>query len=1648
MMAFVIAICGGEAMKLRKNFADAGYNGANVQNSLSAGESKTTQIELGQYISLGKYNGKDVIWRCVSVDDKGSLMLADKVIDTLPYDAKTNDNNRSKSHSRNYKRDTYGSNYWKDSNMRSWLNSAADAGEVKWLCGNPPRAGYVKGNAYDQKAGFLNDFSKAEIAAMKNMTQRSLVSHPEYNLGFHDGEGRSDLELNYDIENVDSNFDSAYGENSTEKVFLPDVQQVNTVWKNFGNYYIARNEQGVAWPYWLRTPVTDCNHDMRYVHSNGSVDREWPNTDYIGVRPAFYLDSDYYVTTSGDGSASNPYVGSAPDKVEDDYTVAEPEDDPNQEWDVSLDQQLRLTLGPYYSSDGKYANPTIPVYTIQKTRSDTENMVILICGEGYTKSQQQKFINDVKKVWEGAMQYEPYRSYADRFNVYALCTASESNFNSGGSTFFDVVIDKKSGPMISVNKSAWKNHIFERCIGPTFLEQIHDAHIPNKTDPDTFIWDDDKMYPPFYYVHKYINQFAVLVNTTQDFGGSHRNYKRGIHYLITPADSPRAQKTFTHELGHGLLELGDEYMTTAAESTDYTSLNVAYTHDPEKVKWKQMLGFRKTFTCNTSPSYTAYNSSWECLMRDTTYQFCEVCKLQGSKRMSQLIDGKSLYVADPEVKKYTGQYSAYSDFVNTTYTGYYNFANYRNGVLLSGADKNKFNADMVGKKIELRTIVQNLSDVTERYVTMKVWIKRADGSVGTTVGGSKLEATQTFTIPVWSEKSKFWAKGALEYKGSDFSSGLASCSLIYQIPADALLYDGDTVAFEVTDENGNVLANDNTETQTYANINIEYKFEDGTPIPTANKAIIPVAVGSYINWTAAPSLYGHTLSRVEGLNQIVSGSGQTVTYYYNYVKATIGNVTISGEQGGAIANTDITVTLAGYTFETALSGDWITNLPAGLVQTVKRISDTKAKITVSGTPTALSDQFVEITIPKANITGLASDLTVESNSDAKFNIVAPLKKVLYPKVKDIEYNGKPQSGVEEGEGYTLADHIATNAGEYKATATLESGYKWSDGYTERSRIVKWTIKKRTAKTEDFIFTPPSNLVYDNSGKRPNVKIKDEFNYTGYLDFDYKCGESVVLEPVDAGEYKVYVNVSSTENFNPVRKIHDASWKFTIANASQNMPDASRITTVAPTSSSANDGIIHGIGNDMEYRKAGDALWTQGTGSSITGLSSGNYEIRYKAKFNYDASPSITVTIPESGVISYSLTVNNGTGGGVFAEGASVTITANEPATGKKFDKWVATGITLSDVDLAKSTLTFTMPANNVTMEVTYKDLTYNVNVTGGTTTLNEAKYQENVTVTANIPEVGKEFDKWVVSGITLSNTDLTRSTLTFKMPANDVTFTATYKDIVYRVTVTDGTATLDMATYQTEVTVTANEPAADMYFDKWEVTGLDTTGMDLTKTEITFNMPAGNVTFKATYLTHIKYEILVVDGTKDKSPVMAGETVTITANPAKPGKVFDKWTCETPGVTIEFASATSAKTTFVMPAQEIEIQAHFRDEGTAPSVEIKVDGGTGAGTYTQGDTVTVTANEPAEGKVFKGWKDGSGNIVSTDKAYTFTVNGETTLTAVYEDKASGGEITPPPDKKDGLSGGAIAGIAIGTILGVGIIGFAIFWFAVKKKDVC
>ena len=561
---------------------------------------------------------------------------------------------------------------------------------------------------------------------------------------------------------------------------------------------------------------------------------------------------------------------------------------------------------------------------------------------------------------------------------------------------------------------------------------------------------------------------------------------------------------------------------------------------------------------------------------------------------------------------------------------------------------------------------------------------------------------------------------------------------------------------------------------------------------------------------------GEYLVEVEYNNKTLYSAPFTVNYTER--KATIDSVTISGEQGETIANTDITVTLTGYTFATTLSGNWITNLPNGLVQTLTRISDTKAKITVSGTPTALSDQVVNITIPKANIAGLASDLTAESNSDAKFNIVATLTEIAVPTAKTgLAYTNSEITGVDDGVGYTLTGNKGVDAGNYTAIAKLKSGYKWNDG-TITDKEISWSIGKRNPVVSDFNYYNPSNLTYDGNAKTATVSLiahyGDETGFT--VTVKYKKGGVIVAEAKDAGEYEVYIDTTETANFKSATNIHGASWKFTIAKTERSAPSASLFTTVAPTATTTTDGKITGITAEMEYRKVGDSAWTSGTGSDVTGLSSGRYQIRFKETDNYNAGAVTEVDVPESGVSSYNLTVNGGTGGGVFIQGASVTITADAPETGKKFSGWTIDGI---------------------------------------------------------------------------SGLDTTKTSLTFNMPANAVTATANYEDIEYTITVNDGT---------------------------------------------------------------------------------------------------------------------------------------------------------GGGTYKQGESVTVTA-EDKEGKVFKGWQDESGKIVSTEKSYTFTINGDTTLTAVYEDKPSdGGEIIPPA-KKDGLSGGQVAGIVIGSVLLAGIGGFAIFWFAIKKK---
>ena len=69
-----------------------------------------------------------------------------------------------------------------------------------------------------------------------------------------------------------------------------------------------------------------------------------------------------------------------------------------------------------------------------------------------------------------------------------------------------------------------------------------------------------------------------------------------------------------------------------------------------------------------------------------------------------------------------------------------------------------------------------------------------------------------------------------------------------------------------------------------------------------------------------------------------------------------------------------------------------------------------------------------------------------------------------------------------------------------------------------------------------------------------------------------------------------------------------------------------------------------------------------------------------------------------------------------------------------------------------------------------------VSVAAGTLITDKIAQNTVVTVTADAPEAGKVFDKWVVLEGNVTLADATKATTTFTMPGNDVKLEATYKD--------------------------------------------------------------------------------------------------------------------------------------------------------------------------------------------------------------------------------------------------------------------------------
>lgn len=85
--------------------------------------------------------------------------------------------------------------------------------------------------------------------------------------------------------------------------------------------------------------------------------------------------------------------------------------------------------------------------------------------------------------------------------------------------------------------------------------------------------------------------------------------------------------------------------------------------------------------------------------------------------------------------------------------------------------------------------------------------------------------------------------------------------------------------------------------------------------------------------------------------------------------------------------------------------------------------------------------------------------------------------------------------------------------------------------------------------------------------------------------------------------------------------------------------------------------------------------------------------------------------------------------------------------------------------------------NSAATEFTVTVIKGTASLAAGTPITDKIAQNTVVTVTADAPEAGKVFDKWVVLEGNVTLADATKATTTFTMPGNDVKLEATYKDV-------------------------------------------------------------------------------------------------------------------------------------------------------------------------------------------------------------------------------------------------------------------------------
>jgi hypothetical protein len=388
----------------------------------------------------------------------------------------------------------------------------------------------------------------------------------------------------------------------------------------------------------------------------------------------------------------------------------------------------------------------------------------------------------------------------------------------------------------------------------------------------------------------------------------------------------------------------------------------------------------------------------------------------------------------------------------------------------------------------------------------------------------------------------------------------------------------------------------------------------------------------------------------------------------------------------------------------------------------------------------------------------------------------------------------------------------------------------------------------------------------------------------------------------------------------------------------------------------------------------------------------------------------TAAAPSSYTIATQATPTAGgatSGGGTFAPGASVTVTAT-PASGYTFLSWTENGTTVS----TNTSYTFpatanrTLVANFTTGTATRFSVATGNRPGNGGTAAGDGFYMAGsmVTVTATPTTGFYTFTNWTEHGVVVS----TSPNYSFAI-SKSRELVANFTPVPGPVVISVSTSPTNAATFSGAVSYQAGAPvnlsvvgAPGFYFDRWVENGEIINGLN------PYNFTATTsrslvATFKTTQEQGIHISVFAQNDwgtvTGNNSGPAIGTQVTVTATP-NPGYVFHKWAWSS-GLLLSTSAVYTFTALYSTPGVLV---AHFlpapQGSVTISATPSPAAGGTtaGQGMYLPGASVTVLAT-PKASYTFASWTE-NGTVVSTSPSYTF-VAGTANRTLVAN-------FTPPP----------------------------------------